>query len=673
MLVLFVGFLGGALGLVLLVAASPLPEPDVPAATRVLDVQGRLIGELFVERRIPVPLGELPLVLRQAVVAVEDERFYRHVGIDPVAIFRAALVNLRARRIVEGASTISMQLVKNLYLSPDRTYHRKFMEAILTLKLERKFTKDEILGQYLNQIYLGHGTFGVEAAAQAYFRKSARQLDLAESALIAGIIRSPENYSPYNNPDAALRRRGLVLRLMVEQGMISEAHAQAAADQPLGVAGLPPGRAAPYFIAHVLASIRENYPAIAPDIFRGGFVVRTTLDLDMQRAAEAAVARQLGPGTPDRDGILQPQVALVAVDPTNGHIRAMVGGRDFRQTQLNRAVQSRRQPGSAFKVFVYTAVIAQGYPATSFQTCEPVSFPGAVAGAPYTPKDFGGGYHNRPMSVREAITISDNVVAVKWTHLLGAHTVAEYARRMGIESPLHTNLSLALGTAEVTPLEMTAALLPLANGGLRVQPTAILEITDGYGNVLARSNSTPRPVLDPRVAAVVTDLFQSVLWPGGTGSHLRTTVGRDAAGKTGTSADLLDAWFVGYTPNLAATVWVGWDRREESLPGTGGRIAGPVWAEFIRDALAGLPARSFQRPAGVIELEVCAETGLLPNVTCPLKREVFVEGTQPRVYHRSFHLPRRTGGEEDGELPVDESEPEDAEGGQDLLNWLFGD
>ncbi len=671
-LVLLLSFLAGVGGLVLLVMAVPLPDPDVPAATQVLDSQGRLVGELFIERRTPLELEDFPRHLLDAVVAIEDERFYRHPGLDPVAVARAFVANLRAGRVVEGGSTISMQLVKNLYLTPERTYVRKAMEALLTLKLERKYSKEEILGLYLNQIYLGHGAFGMEAAARLYFGKSARRLDLAESALLAGIIRSPENLSPYNHPERARQRQRLVLARMAALGMISAEEAAAAAEQELRLAGIPADRAAPYFISHVLATIRRDFPALAPEIFRGGFTIRTTLDLDMQQAAEAAVARRLLPGKPDQQGVLQPQVALVALDPANGHIRAMIGGRDYQETQLNRATQAQRQPGSAFKFFVYTAVVAQGYPATSFQTCEPVSFPGASPGAAYTPRDFGGTYHHRPMSVREAITVSDNVVAVRWTHLLGPHVVTEYARSMGIESPLHTNLSLALGTAEVTPLEMTAAVAVLANGGVRHQPVAVLDIRDARGNVIARSEPVARSVLDPRVAYVVTDLFRSTLWPGGTGAHLRATLAREAAAKTGTTADLKDAWFTGYTPDLVATVWVGWDHREESLPGTGGRVAGPIWAEFMRNALAGVPDRPFPRPPGVIELEVCAATGLLPNWSCPVRREVFVQGTEPRVRDRTWHW---TPGAIDEEAMEDSGDPGntfDAGTGGSFLDWLYG-
>jgi 1A family penicillin-binding protein len=665
--ILVLGFLAGALALVALVVAVPLPEPQVVAATRVLDVQGRLIGELFVERRFPVPLHTLPRYLPQAVVAVEDARFYQHPGVDARAVLRAAWVNLRERRIVEGASTISMQLVKNLYLTPERTFHRKLMETILTLRMERKFTKDEILEKYLNEIYLGHGTFGVEAAAWAYFRKSASELDLAQSALIAGLIRSPETFSPYNNPEGALRRRNLTLRLMAEQGKITPAQAREALARPLGAVGLPPGRAAPYFLSYVVATLGQQHPELARDIHTRGLVIRTTLDLDKQRAAEQAMARLIR-GTPDANGIYQPQVALVAMDPSNGQIRAMVGGRDFRQTPLNRAVQARRQPGSAFKVFVYTAVIAQGHPATSVQVCEPVSFPGAVPGEVYSPRNFRNEYLNRPVAVREAVAASANVVAVRWTHLLGVRTVRAYAREMGIASPLHDNLSLALGTAEVTPLELTTAVLPLVNGGLRLEPWAIIDVTDAYGTVLVNPAPTARPVLDPRAAAVVTNIFTSVLQEGGTGAHLGPIVGRPAAGKTGTSDERMDAWFVGYTPDLAATVWVGWDRRERGLPGTGGTIAGPVWAHFMREALANVPPRDFYLPPGVIELEVCAETGLLPNFTCPTRREVFIEGTQPRAYHQELHWHPPSPEEEGPDAPYGDLPGE----GRELLEWLFG-
>ena len=634
--------------------ALPLPDPEIAQSSHVLDVHGRLVRELYVERRTPVPREDIPELLTRAVLVMEDERFYRHWGVDPIALVRAFLVNWRAGRVVEGGSTISQQLVKNLYLSHDRTYYRKMIEALLTIKMELRTEKDAILEMYLNQIYMGHGAFGMESAAQTYFGKSVHELDLAESALMAGIIRSPENYSPYNNPELAVSRRNRVLDRLQEKEHITAEAAAAARQAPIQLVGLPGEPGAPYFISYLLAEIREEHPDLAPLVHRGGLVIQTSLDWDIQKAAENAVAHHLVAGEPDAQGILQPQVALVAVDPTNGHIRAMIGGRDYAQTQLNRTSQAFRPPGSAFKFFVYTAVVAQGYPPTSLQVCEPVSYPGPEAGTTYSPRNFDGTYAYRPVDVREAVATSNNVVAVRWTHLLGPTIVKEYASRLGIKSPMHDNLSLALGTAEVSPLEITTALVPLANGGLHVKPVALLSISDSEGNVIYTHQPHQRPVLDARVSFLVSQLFTSVFAPEATAQHLQLNV--PAAGKTGTTTGLLDAWFIGYNPALAASVWVGYDGQESSLPGTGGTVAGPIWAAFMNQALSEGRAANWQLPMGVVELDICTETGLLPNMTCPTRREYFLAETQPRTHHRERH-PR--GEETDGESK-EASEDEEA-------------
>ncbi len=365
-------------------------------------------------------------------------------------------------------------------------------------------------------------------------------------------------------------------------------------------------------------------------------VIQTSLDLDAQHAAEQAVLLHLAAGQPDSHGIIQPQLALVALDPSNGHIRAMIGGRDYAQTQLNRAWQAFRPPGSAFKFFVYTAITAQGYPPTSWQVCEPVSYPGAD-GTTYRPRNFDGTYAHGPLNVRQAIATSNNVVAVRWTHLLGPSIVKEYAKLLGIESRLHDNLSLALGTAEVSPLEMTVALAPLANAGLAVEPVALISITDADGHVLYTHQSHQRAVLDARVSFLVSQLFTSVFSPGGTAHHLAPQLDVPVAGKTGTTTGLMDAWFVGYNPALVASVWVGYDGQEKSLSGTGGMVAGPIWAEFMQRALTQLGAKSWHTPVGVVELTICAETGLLPNATCPGRREFFLAETQPRAIHSVRH------------------------------------
>jgi len=623
----------------------PLPPPVVPVATRVFDRNGELVGSLFSENRIPVPLSQVPDVLKKGIVALEDERFYRHRGIDPVGIARALWRNLLAGRIVEGGSTITAQVARTLYLSQELTLTRKVTEALLALKLERTYSKEEILELYLNEIYLGSGTYGVEVAAQTYFGKHVSDLTLAETALVAGLPSNPEGYSPYNNAERAVSRRNFVLDFWAKKGIIPQAAADEAKEEPLRLApGGPPTGVGEYFIDYVVTLLKEaqaqgaRLPSLG-ELYTGGYRIYTTLDLRLQKAAEKAVRDWAPPGTQDASGVTQPQVALVAMDPESGYVVAMVGGRSYRETKLNRAVPRgllsegmRRQPGSAFKPFLYTAVLDAGYPLTSTQVCEPVEFPSG-SGEPYRPRDYGRNpYHYRPLDIREAVRISDNVVAVKWCSVIGPAKEREYARRMGIDAPLTGDLSLALGSSEVSVLEMARAYSTLANGGLRVVPQTLLRLEDRHGRVLyepARGGTVrPQRAVDERVAYLMNDLLKEPFRSGGTAAHLTRYFSRPAAGKTGTTDSQYDAWFVGYTPQLVCAVWVGNDQPSR-LAGYGGTLAGPVWANFMAAAHEGLPVEDFPVPAGIVRVTVCAETGLRPNPTCPAKEEIFIEGTEP--------------------------------------------
>ncbi|HEY8450597.1 MAG TPA: transglycosylase domain-containing protein, partial [Bacillota bacterium] len=359
----------GASGLLIGYLLAPLPPVDLPAATRVYAADGRLLTRLGIQDRVPVPLDEVPLHLRQAVIAVEDRRFYRHFGLDPIGIVRAAWRNLTAGELVEGGSTLTQQLARTLYLSQDRTLARKLREALLALKIETHWSKDEILERYLSAIYMGHGAWGMEVAAQTYFGKSVRQVNLAEAAMLAGIIGSPEHFSPHRNRSLAERRQALVLERMVEEGFITAVQAQAARAVPLQLAEPPATRAtAPYFIDYVRHVLSRELPAVAADLDRGGYRIYTTIDPELQRAAEQRLREGLGePTRRDAHGVPQPQGALVALDPRTGYIRALVGGRDYSESSFNRAYRARRQPGSAFKVFVYTAALDRGIPPTATQ------------------------------------------------------------------------------------------------------------------------------------------------------------------------------------------------------------------------------------------------------------------------------------------------------------------
>lgn len=624
-----------AAGLFMLaVVVTPLPEPQIARATEIYDVNDVLATKLYIENRTPVPLSEVPKDLRNAVIAIEDREFYNHFGVNPLGILRAAVRNLLAGKVVEGGSTITQQLARNLFLTQERTLKRKLQELFITFQLESRYSKNQILEMYLNQVYLGFGAYGVEAASQLYFGKHVRDLTLAESALLAGLPRAPEVYTPFRNPELARSRRNLVLDRMAELGYVSQATAAEAKSAPVALAKRRPPTKAAYFVDYVLREIRARHPDLEQDIFRGGYKVYTTMDLKMQEAAERAFQENLIPGKPDAHGVLQPQGALVALDPRNGYLKAMVGGRNPEKPSYNRAVIARRQPGSAFKPFLYAAVLSNGFTAADQQICEYVSFPGAEQGKPYVPKDYTNGgrkepYHWRPMGIREAIEISDNVVAVKWAATIGPEQIVAMARKLGIESPLEASLPLALGTSEVTPLEMAVAYAPFANMGWRVKPIAIRRIVDAAGRVIEENRPQTREVLDEAVAYILTDIMKGVITRG-TAANLAGMIDRPAAGKTGTTDRNADAWFIGYTPDLVAAVWVGNDS-PSPLPGYGGSLAGPIWAKFMTLALAGMEAREFPRPARVVEVAVSAVDGLLPNPTSPVVHELFIAGTEPTV------------------------------------------
>lgn len=611
------------------------PEAQVPTASNIYDVNGKLIERLYIENRVPVPINQIPIHLQNAFIAVEDSRFYKHFGIDPIAILRAFYINLQKGRIVEGGSTITQQLVKNLYLSHERTFKRKLYEALLTLKLELIYDKKKILEMYLNNIYFGHGAYGVEAASEKYFGKPVRDLNIAESALLAGLPKSPEYYSPLKNFQASKERQELVINLMVKMGYISEEQGEEAKNTPIHLTGTTSNKKkAPYFVQFVINEIAKIQPEIAKNLYKGGYNVYTTLDLVLQNYAEESISNILTRKLPDINGVNQPQAALVAINPHNGYILSMVGGRDYNNTQYNRAL-ARRQPGSAFKPFLYLTLLEKGFKTIDKMMCEPVEFP-MEQGKKYRPTDYDGGYHYRPISLREALVISDNVVSVRWMNLVGPGSVIASARKMGIKSPLAPNLSLALGSSEVTPLEICAAYAPFANGGFRVKPLAILRLEDVKGNIIINNSPVKEKVLDEKIGYLITDILKDVFKSGGTGSHL--DIKYPAAGKTGTSQGNRDAWFVGYTPDLVASVYVGNDNPEYPLWSTGGWIAGPIWADFINKSSERLNSKDFNIPEGVIYREICSKTALIPNDTCPTKTEIFIKGTEPQKKCNTNHL-----------------------------------
>ncbi|MBE3576545.1 MAG: PBP1A family penicillin-binding protein [Limnochordales bacterium] len=622
--------------------------------TIIYDRNGREVHRLYRENRIWLPISEIPATIQDAIVAIEDAHFWEHRGINPIAIIRALLVDLRDRRAWQGGSTITQQLAKNAFLTHERTLQRKLKEAVWAIQIERKYTKEEILERYLNEIAFGPGIYGVEAASQHYFGHSARTLTLAEAALLAAIPRGPALYDPYRHPDAALARRNLVLRRMAEEGFISEAQARAAQAEPLTLATPRQREAnAAAFVDYVITQLL-NEGFTETDIWAGGLQIYTTLDLSMQAAAEQALWNSLPDGFTDSRGLKQPQGALVTIDVHSGAILAMVGGRKEPQNKFNRAVYAVRQPGSAMKPFVYAVALQHNFTPASIIVDEPVSYP-MGDGTTWEPKNYDDRFRG-PMLLRDALEQSVNTVAVKLLEEVGVGNVLQLARRLGLSylvdrgEPNDLTLSLALGglTRGVTPLEMAAAYAAFANGGTYYEPYAVVEVRDARGDVVYRANPRPRVVLEPATAYVLTDMLKGVILRG-TGK--RADIGRPAAGKTGTTSDNTNAWFVGYTPRLSTAVWVGNDRQSDQLVFNGvtygSALAAEIWGRYMRQATAGMPAEDFPRPPGIVEgVPIDVRNGQLATSNTPtqfIRYEVFILGTEPAGYVKPADPPAATG------------------------------
>jgi len=598
-----------------------LPSFNMPEPSVLYDVNGQRIGGLAERSGYSVDLEQITPYFLEAVIAVEDKNFRQHHGVDIGGILRAMYINLRSRKIVEGGSTITQQTAKNLYLSNERTLVRKIKELVYAILLERKYSKDEILELYCNTIYFGRGAYGVEAAALTFFGAHARDLDLAQAALLAGLPQWPSQYDPYVNPDQAQKRQKTVLDRMLAEGYINEDERTAAAAEQLTYqkSSLSQGEA-PYFVAMVRDYLREKYGD--RQIYQGGLRIYSTLDLDMQRAANQAVQA----GMQNRPADLQ--TALVAVDTATSQIRALVGGKDYSLSQLNH-VYAQRQPGSTFKPFVYSLALQQGWTAADQITCEEVEF--EVAGSPtYRPTDYGDEpYHWKDFTLKEAVMISDNVVAVRLNEWIGPQNAARHAEQFGFKN-LDAVLSLPLGSNAVRPVDMAVGYAVFANGGSYTPASYILRIEDQDGNILEEKKASPRRIISPENAYIITDILNGVLQPGGTGSTLRERAERPAAAKTGTTDEFKDAWFVGYTPQLSCAVWVGYDRNQV-VNLTGSVAAGPIWADFIKGASASLPRQDFHVPSNVNKLPVCLDTGFIATEYCPRSITMaFEKGSEPR-------------------------------------------
>ncbi len=646
---------------------EPAPRPGAaartPAIARVL-LDEQPVGDVSLdppllsalanaarERRRRVPLTAIPAHVQQAVLAIEDRRFYAHPGIDPIRMLGALVTNLRgSRAYLVGASTITQQLARNFFLTEEmaaeaqsgqRSIRRKLLEQFMAVVLETKATKEEILELYLNEVYLGNrGSFalhGVAVAARTFFAKDLSNLSVAEGALIAGIIQSPGNHSPFVDPDRARDRRDVVLRAMGEAGYITPTVLDTALREPIQVAARALDFEAPYFMDVVADALDTQHPGLAQGT--AALDVYTTVDLNLQRAAQDAVRA----GLADVDAVLakrkravRPQAALVALDPRTGEILALVGGRSYSQSQFNRATGARRQPGSVFKPFVYLAAFdkaaADGrtdVTPASLVLDEPTTW--TAAEGDWTPGNYDNEYDGM-ITLRRALALSRNIAAIKVAEQAGFDTVAALWKRTGIgKTPLKGYPSIALGVFELTPLEVAEAFTTFATLGTQRRPRALSRVVAG-GNVLATPAPPDKTVASPAVTYLVTNMMRSVISEGTAASARAAGFALDAAGKTGTTNDLRDAWFVGFTPELLTVVWVGLDDNQ-ILGLSGAQSALPIWTAFMKRATAGRPNVPFAVPPGITTVEIDRDTGQLALPGCPrVAAEAFLDGTEPAAW-----------------------------------------
>jgi penicillin-binding protein 1A len=625
-------------------AVADLPDSQavrtvgaMPRATTLVDAKGRHAFTIFQEQRLPVPLAEVSPQLIRALIATEDQRFYEHGGFDVIRVLGAGWNNVLAGRAEQGGSTITQQLARLAFLSPDKTFRRKLQEVVVATRLERAFSKDEILELYLNKAYFGDGLYGVEAASRGYFGKHAKDLQLAEAALIAGLVKSPSTYAPTVSPERALARRNLVLSVMLDAGVIDRPAYEEASARPLVVNDALRREEAygQYFKEDVRKQLVDWFGW--DRVYREGLTVETTLDLEMQKAAEAEVSRSLaeieqrrGRRARQRAETDPLQAALVALDPRTGEVRALVGGRAFDQSRFDRVTQAQRQPGSAFKPFVYAAALEQGFtPATILRD---LSEPVLTASGRWVPAD--GHVDSETLTMRAALRLSSNRAAVRMIEDVGVVPTVQYAERFGMHAMPRVP-SVALGSGEVTMLSLVSAFGAFANEGRLVPPTLIRRVTAKSGHVLYQSEAAAQEVIKPATAYLITSMLEDVV-NAGTGSGARRLGFKlPAAGKTGTTNDYRDAWFIGYTPNLVTGVWIGYDQPRTIVPdGYAAQLAVPLWTRFMMSATRGDSADRVRMPASVTAVKICPVSGKLATDACSRDRaavytEYFEQGTEP--------------------------------------------
>ncbi len=675
-----------------------LTENLAVPSTKILARDGRLLYEITDPAGIhhtTLPISEIPLACQQATIAVEDASFYSNPGVDPVGILRSVWINLNGGEVLAGGSTITQQVARNMLLDPqeraERTILRKLRESILSWRLSQAYTKDQILELYLNQTYYGHLAYGIESAAQTYFGKTARNLDLAECALLAGLPQAPAIFDPLTEPQAADDKQAIVIDLMAKNEMITAEEAKIAKDELLQYSASAFPIEAPHFVFYVWSLLEAKY-ASQPEVLYSGLTITTTIDLDLTQAAEEIIFRRLDKLADDAASVAHnaTDAALVAIDPHTGQILVMVGSPDYFNDEISGAVNmavAPRQPGSAIKPITYAAAfdptrcsqpVSGASPTgdglglgtlpedacpwtpatmildvqTSFVTKE---------GFSYAPQNYDRNFHG-PVLVREALGGSLNIPAVKALNHVGIDTMLALAGKMGITTLSDADrygLSLTLGGGEVRLVDLTGAFGVFANGGVRMSPTAILKITDAGGNVLDEWKPyTGERVLDPRVAYLISDILSDNNARRATfGPNNILQIGRPAAVKTGTTTDFRDNWTVGYTPDLVAGVWVGNADNAPMINISGVQGAGPIWHDFMRATLTGKPESRFLQPPGLVRVEVCAMSGLLPTDYCPLRRsELFIDGTQPAqpdYFYQPFKIDAATGFLADDSTPLE--------------------
>ncbi|GGE28737.1 penicillin-binding protein [Pullulanibacillus camelliae] len=615
------------------------PPIKVPQTTEFLTADNKVFAEAEHgnQNRYWVNINHISKPVTQATVAVEDKRFYHHHGFDIKRIFGSIVADVTSFSKSQGASTLTMQYARNLYLSNDKTWKRKFLEMFYTMRLESNYSKKDILEGYLNTVYYGHGAYGIQAASKYYFDKPAKDLTLAEASLLAGVPNGPSYFAPDDHFDNAKKRQRIVLQAMVNSHYITKAEAAKAFNQHLTILKKHPASSsiAPYFEDAVQNELHTKLGLSESDIATGGLKVYTTLNTDLQEKANKWVKQVIAPDS-------RIETALVSMNPKTGAVEAMVGGRDYSKDQYNLAVQAKRQPGSSFKPFLYYAALRNGFTPSSTLTSEPTTFTYDDGHQTYSPENYGGYYAGGPITLMQALALSDNIFAVK-THLaIGMDKLVSTAHKMGISSPLSAIPSLALGTKEVSVLEMARAYSTIANLGARVSPNYITKVVNREGDVIYQWHPEKKQVLDKATSFVLSQMMTGIFDPKlndyttVTGNSVKDILTHKVAAKTGTTNT--DSWMVGFTPKITTAVWVGYKEHQTLSTYPDSRYSKKLWANYMESALEGQPKNSFKAPKGVVKAWVDPDTGKLATDACPNARlTYYVKGTEPTEYCDKHH------------------------------------